>query len=189
MSGYRIILLCCLLLSGCQQWRYPADTGWVALDGGYYQLQDSWSGKPQQLVQQLSWHSGEQQQQFILTALLQPQGYLLIALSPLGHELWRLNYQQGHKLTVTGIAPFNQPQFARRLLAEMQLALLPMQQVAPHLRNLQVTQHQDIRYILRTDDSVLFTIADAEAKTPHQAIRFTADNYTLHITTLQQDLL
>lgn len=190
MSGRRLILaLWLVLLSGCQQWRMPAAAGWVALDGGYFQLLDSWPGAPQQLVQQLHWQSNERQQQFLLTALLQDDGYLLVALSPLGHELWRLQYGRGHQLTVSGIAPFNQPDFARRLLAEMQLALLDQTVLSSRLQTLSLRQQNGLRQVLRNDGSVLLSIRQAGQLTVGSGITLSNAGYQLQINTIQQDLL
>ena len=190
MSGRRVILaVCLLLLGGCQHWRLPATAGWVALDGGHYQLVDYWPGAPQQLVQQLSWQDETRQQQFLLTALLQPDGYLLVALSPLGHEMWRLQYQRGHQLTVAGMAPFNQPEFARRLLAEMQLALLPQPLLAGRLQTLTLRQQDDQRQLLASDGSVLLTITQAGQLAPGKQVQLNSQSYQLQINTLQQDLL
>ena len=190
MSGRRVVLaICLLLLSGCQQWRLPKTAGWVALDGGHYQLIDYWPGAPQQLVQQLSWQDDTRQQQFLLTALLQADGYLLVALSPLGHEMWRLQYQRGHQLTASGMAPFNQPEFARRLLAEMQLALLQQPLLAGRLQGLTLRQKDDQRQLLRNDGSVLMTIMQAGQLQPGKQIQLSSQTYKLQINTLQQDLL
>jgi hypothetical protein len=190
MSGRSLILTFCLvLLSGCQQWRAPAAAGWVALDGGQFQLMDSWPGAPQQLVQQLHWQNNQHQQQFLLTALLQSDGYLLVALSPLGHELWRLQYSQGHQLSLSGIAPFNQPDFARRLLAEMQLALLEQSLLNSRLQNLRLRQHAGERLVLRKDDSVLLRITRPQQLAAGNEITVSSAGYQLKITTLQQELL
>lgn len=190
MSGRRLILACCLvLLGGCQQWKMPAAAGWVALDGGYFQLLDSWPGAPQQLVQQLHWQDNERQQQFLLTALLKDDGYLLVALSPLGHELWRLQYGRGHQLTLSGVAPFNQPVFARRLLAEMQLALLDQTMLNARLQHLSLDQHKQQRQILRSDGTALLSITQAGQLAAGSEITLNSAGYQLKITTIQQDLL
>lgn len=190
MSGRRVILaICLLLLSACQQWRLPPAAGWVALDGGHFQLLDSWPGAPQQLVQQLYWQDDQRQQQFLLTALLQADGYLLVALSPLGHELWRLQYSHGHQLRVSGIPPFDQPEFARRLLAEMQLALLEPSLIADRLQLLGLRQQDSLRQLVRRDGSVLLSIKQAGQLLPGSQIELSSAGYQLQITTLQQELL
>ena len=190
MSGRRVILaICLLLLSACQQWRLPSAAGWVALDGGHFQLLDSWPGASQQLVQQLHWQDGQRQQQFLLTALLQADGYLLVALSPLGHELWRLQYSRGHQLSVFGMPPFDQPEFARRLLAEMQLALLEQPLLRGRLQGLSLQQQDGLRRLLRRDGSVLLSIKQAGQLLPGSQIELSSAGYQLQITTLQQELL
>jgi hypothetical protein len=190
MSGRRIIIaLWLLLLCGCQQWRAPADSGWLALDEGYYQLLDSWPGEAQQLLQQVVWRDANQQRQFVLSALLQPDSMLLVAVSPLGQELWRLNYHRGHQLSVAGIAPFNQPQFAKRLLAEMQLALLPHSLLQPRLKALTLQERDAQRWLRRRDGSTVLHIQQAAQLQPGAQIVLQAGAYQLQITTLQQDFL
>lgn len=174
---------------GCQHLRFRPDAGWVALGSGYYQLADSWAGAKQQLVQQVNWQQGAKQQQFLLTLLLQDDGYLLVALSPLGQELGRLHYQRGHKLTVSGVAPFNQPGFARRLLAEMQLALLSEVELDGRLQRLTLQQQAGSRTVTQTDGSTLLQIAPVAAPTPGQQLSVRAEHYQLQILTLQQDFL
>ncbi|SEH66187.1 Protein of unknown function [Rheinheimera pacifica] len=194
MSGRGLILaLCLLLLSGCQQWRTPAAKGWVMLDGGYYQLLDNWPGRPQQLLQQVSWRDEQQQQQFVLSVLLTADSILLVALSPIGQELWRLHYQPQHQLTLSGIAPFNQPEFTKRLLAEMQLALLDSDVVTPRLQGLTLTEHEidngTERHISHVSGKLILQIHHSAQISTAVPITLKGRHYQLQITTLQQDFL
>ncbi|PKM18010.1 MAG: hypothetical protein CVV11_18090 [Gammaproteobacteria bacterium HGW-Gammaproteobacteria-15] len=194
MSGRGLILtLCLLLLSGCQQWHTPTAKGWVMLDGGYYQLLDNWPGRPQQLLQQVSWRDEQQQQQFVLNALLTADSILLVALSPIGQELWRLHYQPQHQLTLSGIAPFNQPEFAKRLLAEMQLALLDSTVITPRLQGLALTEHATEsgteRHISHASGKLILQIHHSAQISTAVPITLKARHYQLQITTLQQDFL
>lgn len=194
MSGRGLALaLCLLLLSGCQQWRTPAAKGWVMLDGGYYQLVDNWPGRPQQLLQQINWRDEQQQQQFVLSALLTADSILLVALSPIGQELWRLHYQPQHQLTLSGIAPFNQPEFAKRLLAEMQLALLDSSIITPRLYGLTLTEHTTAigteRYINHASGRLILQIDHSAQISTMTPITLKGHHYQLQITTLQQDFL
>ena len=186
MSRFGLILL--LMLSGCQM-TPPASQGWQALGTGYFQLYDHWPGRSQQLLQQVIWSDGTSQHQFTVSALLQQDGILLVALSPLGQELWRLQYQQGNVLTVSGVAPFDQPTFARRLLAEMQLALLDVNDITAHLQQLSLQQHEQQRFIMNTDGSKVLQITNAANVDAGQQINLQASTYSLQITTLQQDFL
>lgn len=190
MSGKRIIAaLCLLLLSSCQQWRAPANNGWIALDNGYFQLLDSWPGKPQQVLQQITWRDTTQQHEFILSALLQHDTMLLVAVSPLGQELWRLSYSKGHHLSASGVAPFNQPQFAMRLLAEMQLALLDSSLLLPRLKSLSLQDEVDERWLRRNDGGTVLHIHLPGQMQVAKQITLQATTYQLQITTLQQDFL
>ena len=184
----RLSLIFILLLSGCQLLVSEPDSR-VALGTGYYQLSDSWPGPAQQLLQQASWSDGTEQHQFTISALLRADVTLLVALSPLGQELWRVQYQQGHRLSVSGIAPFNQPQFARLLLAQMQLALLGSAQLSGRLHALKLEQDSSSRVVLDDKDNTVLQIAQPQQLGPGQTITITATAYSLKITTLQQDFL
>lgn len=190
MPGRRLSLTLglLLLLSGCQL-GYRAADGYVSLAQGYYQLSDSWSGRPQQLLQQVSWRSGNAQHVFLMTVLLNSDGYLVIALSPLGHELWRLHYGPGHRLSLSGIEPFNQPMFARRLLAEMQLSLLDASAIQDRLYRLSLQQHDEKRRLRSAENQPLLTITGAGKLATGQTVTIDADSYQLQIRTLQQDFL
>ncbi|CAM3693175.1 DUF3261 domain-containing protein [Rheinheimera salexigens] len=186
---YRVILMFALLLSGCQSKPAP-DAGWTAFGKGYYQLSDAWPGQSQQILQQVIWlDEQQQQQQFIISALLQPEAVLLIAISPLGQELWRLNYQPDHQLTVSGMAPFNQPEFAKTLLAQMQIALFSEEKVRSRLLQLTIQQSANERGLYDKDGKQLLQITNSAQLAVGQSITITAPIYSLKITTLQQDFL
>ncbi|WNO59542.1 DUF3261 domain-containing protein [Rheinheimera sp. MMS21-TC3] len=185
---YRLILIFVLVLSGCQSTPTP-DAGWIAFGNGYYQLSDTWPNQSQQLLQQVIWVNQQQQQQFIISALLQPEAIVLIAVSPLGQELWRLNYQPDHQLQVSGIAPFSQPEFAKSLLAQMQMALLSTDQVQANLQQLTLQQTGNERSLFDKDGKLLLQITNPAQFAAGQKITITAAMYSLQITTLQQDFL
>jgi hypothetical protein len=186
MSRFCVVLV--LLLSGCQLFS-ERGPGWTALGSGYYQLHDSWPGPAQQLLQHASWDDGTTQYQFTISVLLQSDAMLLVALSPLGQELWRLHYQRGHQLTATGIAPFNQPAFARRLLAEMQLALFDRASLIPRLQQLSLQQHANRRTVSDSNHADVLQIDNPAQTAAGQQIIIQAAAYRLQITTLQQDFM
>lgn len=185
---YRIFLIFALLLTGCQL-KPMFDNSWVVLGKGHYQLTDTWPSQAQQLMQQVVWFDGKQQQQFIISALLQPEAMLLVAVSPLGQELWRLNYQPDHQLSVSGIAPFNQQPFAKVLLAQMQMALLSEPQLRAKLQQVTLLQDGNDRTLLDKDGQLLLHITNAGQIAAGQKIIIKAPAYSLQIKTLQQDFL
>lgn len=186
MSRFSLIFI--LLLSGCQL-APPAQQGWAPLGQGYYQLLDHWPGPERQLLQQAQWQNERITQQFLLSALLKHDTMLLVALSPLGQELWRLEYQRGHQLQVSGMAPFNQPEFARQLLAQMQLALLDETVLKQRLQGLRLQQSSTARTLYDKDGKLLLTVTNAGQLQAGNEIQIDADSYRLRITTLQQDFL
>lgn len=159
------------------------------LGNGYYQLIDTWPGPAQQLVQQVSWSNGTQQHQFIVSVLLQNDAMLLVAISPLGQELWRLHYGAGHHMTLTGIAPFNQPVFATRLLAEMQLALFNQHVLASRLRGLSIEQHENRRVLIDQQHNTVLQIDNPQQLGIGEIITLRGQDYNLQIITLQQDFM
>lgn len=184
----RLSLIFILLLSGCQLLVSEPDSR-VALGTGYYQLSDSWPGPAQQLLQQASWTDGTEQHQFTISALLRADMTLLVALSPMGQELWRVQYQRGHQLSVSGIAPFNQPQFAKFLLAQMQLALLGSEQLSSRLHALTLEQDSNSREVRDKTGKAVLQINQPQQLGQGQAITISTAAYSLTITTLQQDFL
>jgi hypothetical protein len=186
MSRLSVIIV--FLLSSCQLIG-PRDAGWTMLGNGYYQLIDTWPGPAQQLLQQVSWSKGLQQQQFTVSVLLQPDAMLLVALSPLGQEIWRLHYATGHRMTLSGVAPFNQPDFARRLLAEMQLALFSDVLLATRLRGLTLQQDNNRRLLLDRQQNPVLRIEQPQQFGAGQTITLQGEDYRLQIVTLQQDFM
>ncbi|MDX3774789.1 DUF3261 domain-containing protein [Chromatiaceae bacterium AAb-1] len=191
-SRYYCVLIL-LLLSACHS-RYPqpANQYMVAFADGYYQLYPGWPAPARQLLQHIVWHSAQGTQEFLLSAMLTEQQILLIATSALGHELWRLQYSQQGIVQLNGIEPFNQPEIALRILAEMQLALLPLPVIQPRLHQLQLTEQytgQYQRQLLNHQQQTLLDIYWQEpAEIPTQ-VNIQQQYYQLTITTLQQELL
>lgn len=186
MSRFSLIFI--ILLTGCQLVA-PREAGWTMLGDGYYQLLDRWQGQPQQLVQQISWQNKAQQQQFLLTVLLQRDTTLIVAISPLGQELWRMQYSDGHKMTLSGVAPFNQPAFARNLLAQMQLALLDEPLLTPRLQGLVLQQEADRRTLLDARQHPVLQVDNPGQISEGDRIILSGPDYQLTILTLQRDLL
>lgn len=191
MFRFCVSLLLLLSISSCQLWqRPPAAQGWVPFASGYYQLLDSWRGQPQQLLQQAVWHDSKTEQQFLISVLLTEQQMVLVGLSGLGQELWRLAYQPGHQLSHSGIAPFDQPQVARRLLAEMQLALLDQASLSTRLQGLQLQQNAaGERQLVTASGELQLTIRGAATLAVGHSTEIITDDYRLTISTLQQDFL
>lgn len=187
---YRIsIVVLVMLLGGCQLQR-SIDRDLVAINTGYYQLDDAWSKPAQQLLQQVIWSDTEHNKhEFMVSVLLQPDQTMLLAISPLGQELWRIQYQTGHQLTVSGIAPFNQPNFAKLLLTQMQLAMYDLPHLQSRLTGINIKQVQNKRLIYDTKDQIIIEIDQAEHIGPGQSMQIKTADYQLYITTLQQDFL
>lgn len=182
-----LLLLLTLALSACQLWQqgplyYP-------YAGGGYQLQTRWPGPSQQLLQQVQFAAGARQQEFLLSVQLLPEQILLVALSPLGHELGRVELTAGGRLQQQGQAPFSDRSFAVQLLAQMQWSLWPLTQIQPGLDDLQITQQQQQRLLLDKNAQAVLTINGAGPLTTGQVTEISQPDYRLRLTTVQQDFL
>lgn len=194
MFRYCVVVLT-LLLFGCQTTsdKLPglSDDGRVSMAGGSYQLIRGWSGPAQQVLQQITWQQGEERQEFLLSAELRPDSVLLVALSAMGHELWRLSYDHTGVLNTSGIEPFNQPAIAARILAEMQLALLPAELLQPRLQGIQFEEQQQpySRLLLDKNNQTMLQIFWLGSAEPTAKIELVQPHYRLTIVTLQQEFL
>lgn len=186
-------ILILLLLSACQSKQLAElQKTTVEFSSGYYQLYPGWPAPAQQLLQHIVWQSDDQSREFLLSAMLTEEQVLLVATSVLGQELWRLQYNRSGIIQLTGIAPFNQPIVARRILAEMQLALLPVELLQPGLHNLKLTEQTDLmyqRYLIDQNGQPLLHILWQGTPEPRHKVEVRQQNYQLTITTLQKDIL
>ncbi|WP_409522558.1 DUF3261 domain-containing protein [Nitrincola sp. MINF-07-Sa-05] len=186
------ILIFGLLLSACQVLSSTAAKDSVPMAGGSYRLYPGWPGPDQQWLQHIQWRNGTKTHEFMLSASLTEHSILLVGMSPLGQELWRLSYDETGGLQTAGVEPFNDPEFASRVLAEMQLALLPMELLEPRLTKLRMTEALTSNYQRRLIDAeggeVLSIIWKGEPE-PQRLIELTQAHYQLIITTLEVEML
>jgi|GEM_PF-644903 len=165
--------------------------------GGSYQLNTGWPGKPQQLLQQVQFKSANTNHEFLLSVQLQAEQLLLVALSPVGHELWRVQLTADGQLQHQGIAPFSERAFALRLLAEMQWSLWPVAQVSPNLQGLQLTEKAGVRQVFGIAGShvgsqhqqPILQISGGGVPVVGQVTVLQQADYQLTLTTLEQDFL
>lgn len=194
MFRYSVVFFV-LLLSACQTRlaKFPtlSDDGLVPMAGGSYQLIRGWPGPAQQVLQQITWQQGEELQEFLLSAELRPDSVLLVALSAVGHELWRLSYDKTGVLNTSGIEPFNQPIVAARILAEMQLALLPAELLKPQLLGIRLAEQQEpySRLVVDKNNQTMLQIFWLGSAEPAAKIELVQPHYRLTIVTLQQEFL
>lgn len=182
-----LLLLLALGLSACQLW--PKPPLYYAFGGGGYQLLTQWPGPSQQLLQQVQFKTAQQQQEFLLSVQLLPEQMLLVALSPLGQELGRVELTAGGRLQQQGQAPFSEPAFAVQLLAQMQWSLWPVAAIQPRLSGLLLQEKQQHRVLLNDQLQQLLVIQGAGSPVAGQITDITQQHYQLRLTTLQQDFL
>lgn len=161
--------------------------------GGSYQLNSGWPGKPQQLLQQVQFKTANTTQEFLLSVQLQSEQLLLVALSPVGHELWRVQLTAAGQLQHQGIAPFSERSFALRLLAEMQWSLWPVAQVNPNLQGLQLIEKAGLRQVFGIaagqEQQPILHISGGGVLAVGQVTVLKQADYQLTLTTLEQDFL
>lgn len=186
----RCLVLLLLLVSGCQNRLLNTTEPAVAFGHGSYQLYPGWPAPARQLLQHIVWQTEQQTQEFLLSAMLTEHQILLIATSPLGQELWRLQLQHGRVTQLSGVEPLNRPEIALRILAEMQLALLPVPLLQPRLQQLNLTENDNglHRQLLNRQQSLLDIQRQDNNDIPQQ-VHIHQQHYQLKIITLQQDIL
>jgi hypothetical protein len=180
----------CLALSLASCQLLPAHGLVYQVAGGSYQLSSGWPGKPQQLLQQVQFKSATTTQQFLLSVQMLPEQLLLVALSPVGHELWRVQLSADGQLQHQGVAPFSERTFALRLLAEMQWSLWPVAQIQPRLQGLQLTEQAGLRQVLDpVQQQAILQISGGGVLAVGQVTVLQQADYQLTLTTLEQEFL
>lgn len=171
-------------LSGCAAVG-QADRIRVPVAQGYYSVQSQWPAAPVQLWQHVRWSQQDQQREFLVSALLKKDRVLLVALSPLGNELFRSELTpSGHRFT--GSEFLSEPRLALQVWADLQMALWPIAQVNRHLTNAELTLSGSKRTLI--DDGNLIWSSTVELTTGGRITHHTRD-YNLRITTLQNEVL
>jgi hypothetical protein len=181
-----VLLLWLGCLASCQL-KPEQDLVYQVADGSY-QLRTTWPGQPQQLLQQVRFSSVNSNQEFMLSVQLLPEQLLLVALSPVGHELWRVQLTADGQLLHQGIEPFSERAFALRLLAEMQWSLWPVVQVMSGLDGIQLIEQSGSRQVLSKSKSLL-RITGAGVLAVGQITVLQQADYQLTLTTLEQEFL
>lgn len=171
-------------LSGCVALE-QTDRVRVPVAQGYYSVQAQWPAAPLQLWQRVSWSQQDQQREFLVSALLEKDRVLLVALSPLGNELFRSELTpNGHRFT--GSEFLSEPRLALQVWADLQMALWPIAQVNRHLSDAQLTLSDSKRTLV--DGGNLIWSSTVELTTGGTITHHVRD-YNLRITTLQNDVL
>ncbi|TXH94993.1 MAG: DUF3261 domain-containing protein [Rheinheimera sp.] len=183
----RLTILLVFWLSACQL--LPRSNMVYQLDGGHYRLQTHWPGPAQQILQQVVFTTAGQHHEFLLSAQLDAQQMLLVGLSPLGQELWRIELTSDGQLLTAGIQPFADKRFAVQLLAQMQWSLLPLPDIQPQLRALTLTDMPNQRQVKNADGQTVLTIEGAGEIAVGKTYRIFDGNFELSIVTLERELL
>ncbi|MGQ4277288.1 DUF3261 domain-containing protein [Pseudidiomarina sp. E22-M8] len=173
-----------LLLSACQL--LPTATQQQVQLGANARLslQTSWRGAATQTLQQVIWsHPEHEPQTFLVSSWLSAEQIVMVGLSPLGQELWRVELGHQQPLTVTGIAPFDQPQLAQAIVADMQLQRWPVAELQTHLQGATLEQTPDGRHVVSDAGQVIWSSSTAKGTT---TLRHHVAGYSLQLRTLDE---
>lgn len=179
------LLLVVALVAGCQS--LSGQSVQVPVAGGNYQLQHSWPEKPVQLWQKVEWQKGEQQRIFMVSAVFEHDRLLLVALSPLGHELFRSELGSANGITFKGSKAFNDSRLAMQVWADLQMALWPLDSVNSNLEGMSLQATQTKRE-LWYNGQLLWSSSNDDVS-QQRVIQNKSMGYQLTITTLEYELL
>jgi len=159
----------------------------VPVGDGSYQLQYSWPGEPVQLWQKVEWQKGEQQRTFMVSAVFERKRLLLVALSPLGHELFRSELSRANGVNFNGSDAFDDSRLALQVWADLQMALWPLDSVNANAANMSLQATPTQREFWR--DGQLFWSSSNNDANQKRVIQNKSKGYQLLITTLEYELL
>lgn len=181
--------LCLIVLiavtAGCQS--IGGRSVQIPVANGDYHLQYGWPKEPVQLWQNVEWRNEQQQHTFMVSAVFKRDRLLLIALSPLGNELFRSELSRANGFTFKGSEMFNDSRLALQVWADLQMALWPIASVNANLtgETLQATQ---TGRELWSDGQLQWSLS-SENKSQQRVIQNTPMGYDLTITTLEYERL
>lgn len=183
----RVAIVLAFLLSSCHV--LPDSELFYQRDGGSYTLHTRWQGPAQQVLQQVTFTADGQRHEFLLSAQFDSTQILLVGLSPIGQELWRIALTPDGQLAATGIQPFANSRFAVQLLAQMQWSLLPLSDIQSHLRSLTLQQLSSQRQLKNSNGVTVLTIDGVGDIAVGNILRIHDSQFELSIETLEQELL
>ena len=160
----------------------------VPVGTGYYSLQWQWPGEPLQMWQEVRWSQKAEQvknREFVVSVLLENERLLLVALSPLGNELFRSELTaSGHSFK--GSDFLDEPKLALQVWADLQLALWPLETVNDHMSSGEL-QRENGRRNLRDDGELVWS--SGVTMNTSGTIENKQRGYELTVNTLQYDVL
>lgn len=182
-----ILLLVATLVASCQiapkQQKLAVSLGGTSS----LQLQTQWFEEPVQQLQQITWrHPEHPVQTMLVSSVLKATGIVLVGLSPLGQELWRVELVPGRPPTIRGIEPFSQPQLAKAMVADMQLHLWPLTHLQNRLEYARVQDNGQQRTVTNLHGNLLWRASEGENSIRIENI---SGGYQLDIKLLQREQL
>lgn len=160
----------------------------VPVGTGYYSLQWQWPGEPLQVWQEVRWSQKAEQvknREFVVSVLLESERLLLVALSPLGNELFRSELTaSGHSFK--GSDFLDEPKLALQVWADLQLALWPLETVNVHMSSGEL-QRENGRRNLRDDGELVWS--SGVTMNTSGTIENKQRGYELTVNTLQYEVL
>ncbi|MDV6316392.1 DUF3261 domain-containing protein [Idiomarina sp. HP20-50] len=174
-----------MIVAGCQS--LGGQSVQVPVAEGHYQLQYSWPKAPVQLWQKVEWQKGEEQRTFMVSSVFESDRLLLVALSPLGYELFRSGLSNANGLTFKGSKVFNDSRLALQVWSDLQLALWPLKSINANLTGATLQASQSRREIWHNGQ--LLWSSTNENRNLQRVIQNNPMGYQLTITTLEHERL
>lgn len=178
-----------LSMSGCQL--TPGNSLDMPYEDGWIQLTPHWPYAETQWLQHAQLTFADQQQDFLLSLYLQTDSVTLVAMSMYGQPLFRA------ELTAAGIdiqatEQLPDSRLPVRILAEMQLALWPLETIQSNLRGLVLDETNTANWQRTLNDyrgQRLLTIHGDTEALESDVIQLEHALYSLKITTLEREYL
>lgn len=184
-----LVLLLVVLVAGCQV--IPDARPEVPYGNGRMQIQHSWPHADLQLLQHAVFDTESERREFLISTYFQQQQLLVIALTLTGHELFRVTLTTD-SIQVSGQERLPDPRLPLRLVAEMQLTLLPADSLNKRLTKLNIEDSDDKgwkRVVYQDSQVPVLTIEANVAPLEADVVHITHAHYTIQIATLERTMM
>ncbi|WP_157980779.1 DUF3261 domain-containing protein [Pseudidiomarina salinarum] len=173
-----------MLIQGCQLAPDNLSAHVALTKDVQLQLLKHWPHTPVQQLHQVTWsHPAYMPRTMLVTSALDVSRVLLIGLSPLGQELWRVKMTPGSPLQTSGLEPFNQPQLAKAVVADMQLHQWPVPSLQQQLKGGYINQISNKRTVINAKGDVIWL---STVDVGGVVIENIAGGYTLRVVLLEE---
>lgn len=161
MRNYFLLAAVILLLSGCQL--IPQRSQMIPYEGGYFRLEHAWPYEQEQWLQHVVLTYGNERHEFLLSSLFKQEELLVVGLTLTGQELFRVGITNNS--IYMGGEHLPDPRLPLRMVAEMQLTLLPEAVLRSRIKGLTIEDTVDevwLRKVYKGNQLVLTIKSDIQ---------------------------